>query len=164
MKNEQAVKAAFEYAAERYAAIGVDVNEVLKKMQGISLSLHCWQTDDVSGFENPDGELTGGIQATGNYPGKARNIDEVRADLLKVKSLLPGSHRINLHEVYGDFGGKKVDRDSRYRSLPFDRKYRRQDFLVAVVYARNHVACEPSHSLGFRPRDDYERRHARLGS
>ena len=103
MKNEQAVKAAFEYAAERYAAIGVDVNEVLKKMQGISLSLHCWQTDDVSGFENPDGELTGGIQATGNYPGKARNIDEVRADLLKVKSLLPGSHRINLHEVYGDF-------------------------------------------------------------
>ena len=74
MKNEQAVKAAFEYAAERYAAIGVDVNEVLKKMQGISLSLHCWQTDDVSGFENPDGELTGGIQATGNYPGKARNI------------------------------------------------------------------------------------------
>lgn len=64
-----------------------------------------------SGFENPDGELTGGIQATGNYPGKARNIDEVRADLLKVKSLLPGSHRINLHEVYGDFGGKKVDRD-----------------------------------------------------
>ena len=111
MKNEQAVKAAFEYAAERYAAIGVDVNEVLKKMQGISLSLHCWQTDDVSGFENPDGELTGGIQATGNYPGKARNIDEVRADLLKVKSLLPGSHRINLHEVYGDFGGKKVDRD-----------------------------------------------------
>ena len=107
MKNEQAVKAAFEYAAERYAAIGVDVNEVLKKMQGISLSLHCWQTDDVSGFENPDGELTGGIQATGNYPGKARNIDEVRADLLKVKSLLPGSHRINLHEVYGDFGGKK---------------------------------------------------------
>ena len=111
MKNEQAVKAAFEYAAERYAAIGVDVNEVLKKMQGISLSLHCWQTDDVSGFENPDGELTGGIQATGNYPGKARNIDEVRADLLKVKSLLPGSHRINLHEVYGDFGGKRVDRD-----------------------------------------------------
>lgn len=111
MKNEQAVKAAFEYAAERYAAIGVDVNEVLKKMQGISLSLHCWQTDDVSGFENPDGELTGGIQATGNYPGKARNIDEVRADLLKVKFLLPGSHRINLHEVYGDFGGKKVDRD-----------------------------------------------------
>ena len=89
MKNEQAVKAAFEYAAERYAAIGVDVNEVSKKMQGISLSLHCWQTDDVSGFENPDGELTGGIQATGNYPGKARNIDEVRADLLKVKSLLP---------------------------------------------------------------------------
>ena len=58
MKNEQAVKAAFEYAAERYAAIGVDVNEVLKKMQGISLSLHCWQTDDVSGFENPDGKLT----------------------------------------------------------------------------------------------------------
>ena len=55
--------------------------------------------------------MTGGIQATGNYPGKARNIDEVRADLLKVKSLLPGSHRINLHEVYGDFGGKKVDRD-----------------------------------------------------
>ena len=75
------------------------------------MSLHCWQTDDVTGFESPDGVLTGGIQATGNYPGKARNIDEVRADVEKVRSLIPGSHRLSLHAIYGDFKGKKVDRD-----------------------------------------------------
>ena len=74
-------------------------------------SLHCWQTDDVTGFENPDGQLSGGIQATGNYPGKARNIEEVRKDIEKVKSLLPGNHRLNIHAIYGDFGGQKVDRD-----------------------------------------------------
>ena len=74
------------------------------------LSLHCWQADDVSGFENA-GELTGGIQATGNFPGKARNIDELRADILKAKSYIAGNHRLNLHASYGEFGGKKVDRD-----------------------------------------------------
>lgn len=109
MKTEQ-IQKAFEIAAERYAAIGIDVNSVLDQMQKISLSLHCWQADDVSGFEST-GSLSGGIQATGNYPGKARNIDEVRSDILTAKSLIPGSHRLNLHEIYGDFGGKFVDRD-----------------------------------------------------
>ena len=105
------VKEAFDLAAERFAAVNVDVNSALEKLQKISLSLHCWQADDVTGFENPDGSLSGGIQVTGNYPGKARNIDEVRADILTANSFIPGTHRLNLHEIYGDFGGKKVDRD-----------------------------------------------------
>ena len=90
---------AFENARETYKRIGVDVDAALEKMKGISLSLHCWQTDDVSGFENPEGELSGGIQATGNYPGKARNIEEVRADLVKAASLIPGNHRIDRKSV-----------------------------------------------------------------
>ncbi len=72
-------------------------------MQDFHLSLHCWQADDVAGFEVQAGSLTGGIQATGNYPGKARNIDELRADILKAASYIPGTHRLNLHEIYGDF-------------------------------------------------------------
>ena len=108
--NEQNIRKAYELAVERYAAIGIDVEKVLEQLQGVQLSLHCWQADDVTGFEST-GELTGGIQATGNYPGKARNIDELRADVLKAASLIPGNHRLNLHEIYGDFGGKFVDRD-----------------------------------------------------
>lgn len=110
MKEAQIIKA-YEAAKERYAQIGIDTGEALKKLQNISLSLHCWQTDDVTGFENPDGQLSGGIQATGNYPGKARNIEEVRKDIEKAKSLIPGSHRLSIHAIYGDFGGKKVDRN-----------------------------------------------------
>ena len=108
--NEQNIRQAYALAVERYAAIGIDVEKVMEQLQGIQLSLHCWQADDVTGFESA-GELTGGIQATGNYPGKARNIDELRADVLKAASLIPGKHRLNLHEIYGDFGGKFVDRD-----------------------------------------------------
>ena len=108
--NELKIKQAYDLAAERYAAIGIDVEKVLDQLQKVQLSLHCWQADDVTGFEST-GELTGGIQATGNYPGKARNIDELRADILKAASLIPGNHRLNLHEIYGDFGGKFVDRD-----------------------------------------------------
>ncbi|MBQ3190287.1 MAG: L-rhamnose isomerase [Bacteroides sp] len=108
--KEQKIRQAYELAVERYAAIGIDVEKVMEQLQGIQLSLHCWQADDVTGFEST-GELTGGIQATGNYPGKARNIDELRADVLKAASLIPGKHRLNLHEIYGDFGGKFVDRD-----------------------------------------------------
>ena len=108
--NEQNIKKAYELAVERYAAIGIDVEKVLEQLQKVQLSLHCWQADDVTVFEST-GELTGGIQATGNYPGKARNIDELRADILKAASLIPGNHRLNLHEIYGDFGGKFVDRD-----------------------------------------------------
>jgi L-rhamnose isomerase len=102
---------AFDIAVERYAAVGVDVENALARLQEISLSLHCWQADDVTGFERPDGTLSGGIQATGNYPGKARDMEELRADIVKAKSLLPGSHRLSLHAIYGDFGGRPVDRD-----------------------------------------------------
>lgn len=111
MKKEIQINEAFQIAAERYAAIGVDVNQAMQQLQKISLSLHCWQTDDVSGFENQAGELTGGIQVTGNYPGRARNIDEVRADITKAASLIAGKHRLSLHEIYGDFGGKVIDRN-----------------------------------------------------
>lgn len=109
--KEELIRKAYEVAVERYAAVGVDANKALEDLQKISLSLHCWQADDVAGFENPDGELSGGIQATGNYPGKARNIDELRQDILKAASYIPGTHRLNLHATYGDFGGKFVDRD-----------------------------------------------------
>ena len=102
---------AFEIAAERYAAVGVDVNKAMEQLAKLSLSLHCWQADDVSGFEHQGGELTGGIQVTGNYPGRARTIDELRQDILKAKSFIPSSHRLSLHEIYGDFQGEKVDRD-----------------------------------------------------
>ncbi len=105
------VQKAYEIAKERYAAVGVDTEKVLEQMQNFHLSLHCWQADDVSGFEVQAGALSGGIQTTGNYPGRARNIDELRADIVKAKSYIPGSHRLNLHEIYGDFQGKVVDRD-----------------------------------------------------
>jgi L-rhamnose isomerase len=111
MIKESSVKKEFEAAAERYASIGVDANKALEKLQKISISLHCWQTDDVAGFEKQAGSLKGGIQVTGNYPGRARNIDEVRADIIEAKSLIPGTHRLNLHEIYGDFKGKIVDRN-----------------------------------------------------
>ena len=110
MKAELIDKA-YEIAKARYAELGIDTEKVLNQMQDFHLSLHCWQADDVTGFEVQAGQLTGGIQATGNYPGKARNIDEVRADILKAKSYIPGTHRLNLHEIYGDFQGKIVDRD-----------------------------------------------------
>lgn len=109
--KDSVIKSAYEAAKEQYAALGIDTEKVLKQMEDISLSLHCWQTDDVLGFENPEGGLSGGIAATGNYPGRARTIEEVKTDLAKVTSLLPGKHRINLHAIYGDFGGKFVDRN-----------------------------------------------------
>lgn len=110
MSKEQIVKS-YVVAKEKYSTLGVDVDNVIDKMQNISLSLHCWQADDGSGFENPDGPLTGGIVATGNYPGKARGIDQLRKDIAKASSLLPGSHRVSLHAIYGDFKGQFVERD-----------------------------------------------------
>ncbi len=109
--NEKLITEAYDIAKERYVAIGTDVDKVLDQLQDFHLSLHCWQADDVTGFEVQAGQLTGGIQATGNYPGKARNIDELRQDIIEAKSLIPGTHRLNLHEIYGDFQGKIVDRD-----------------------------------------------------
>ena len=109
--KDTAINQAYELAKERYASIGIDTEKVLSHLQDFHLSMHCWQADDVKGFEVQAGALSGGIQSTGNYPGAARNIDELRADILKAKSLIPGSHRLNLHEIYGDFQGKVVDRD-----------------------------------------------------
>jgi len=102
---------AYKLARERYAGLHVDTDAAMRRLEKISVSLHCWQGDDVAGFEGVGGALGGGLAVTGNYPGKARTADELRADLEKVYSLLPGKHRLNLHAIYGEFGGKKVDRD-----------------------------------------------------
>ena len=104
MKTEQILRA-YEVAKARYADLGIDTEAALAALQKVSLSLHCWQADDVTGFENRGGD------PTGNYPGKARNIEELRADILKAKSFIPGEHRLNLHEIYGEFGGGFIDRD-----------------------------------------------------
>lgn len=106
------VERAFELAAERYAELGVDVQQALTTLKSISISLHCWQGDDVGGFESSAGLTGGGIQATGNYPGKARNIDELRADLDQALKLIPGKHRVNLHAIYADYAGRRIDRDA----------------------------------------------------
>lgn len=104
------VKESYELAKKRYAQYGIDTDQVLETLKKIPISMHCWQGDDVIGFENPEGELTGGIQTTGNYPGKARTADELRSDIEKAFSMIPGKHRLNLHAVYGDFDGD-VERD-----------------------------------------------------
>src|SRR4030095_6814404 len=100
--SESSIKSAYALAKERYAALGVDTEPALARLEKVAISLHCWQGDDVGRFENPGGDLTGGIAATGNYPGKARTADELRRDLDVVYSLLPGSHRLNLHAIYLD--------------------------------------------------------------
>lgn len=102
----------YEMAREAYKGIGVDTDAVMARLAHIPISIHCWQGDDVGGFERPSATLTGGgIQVTGNYPGKARSIEELRKDLEKVYSLVPGPHRLNLHASYGEFGGEFVDRN-----------------------------------------------------
>lgn len=111
MANKENIKKAYELAKERYAEIGVDTEAVLKKMGITAISMHCWQADDVNGFENPDAGLSGGIQATGNYPGKATTIEQAQQDIEKAMSLLPGKQRLNLHAIYGDFRSGAVDRD-----------------------------------------------------
>lgn len=92
----------YELAREQFAAYGVDTDKAIEKALAVPVSLHCWQGDDVTGFENPNGELTGGIQATGNYPGKARNPAELRADIEKVLSFVPGAAKVSLHATYLD--------------------------------------------------------------
>ncbi len=109
--SDGAIEDAYALAKERYAAIGVDTDQALTALAKIPISLHCWQGDDVSGFENPDAELGGGIAATGNYPGRARNAEELRRDLDKAYSLIPGTHRLNLHAIYAETGGEQVERN-----------------------------------------------------
>lgn len=106
--NAEQLKQAYQIAKERYAAIGVDTDAALKKLQDIKISMHCWQGDDVKGFLSPEGDLTGGIMSTGNYPGAAKNPDQLRQDLEKAFSLIPGQHKLNLHAIYLDTD-EKVD-------------------------------------------------------
>jgi L-rhamnose isomerase len=125
------IEKSFSLARERYAKLGVNVVTALKALARIPISLHCWQGDDVGGFENFGGTLGGGLVATGNHPGKARTPDELRADLEMAYSLIPGKHRLNLHAFYGEFGGKKVDRDE-----------------IAPEHFKNWIAWAKRHGLG----------------
>jgi L-rhamnose isomerase len=110
--NPGRIEKAYKTAQEIYAECGVDTEKALKKLKEIPISLHCWQGDDVGGFERPGAALSdGGLQVTGSQPGKARTIDELRQDLRRAFSLIPGTHRLNLHAIYGEFGRKPVDRN-----------------------------------------------------
>ena len=109
--NEKHILQGYEYAKEAYAAIGVDVEAAMKRADAIPVSMHCWQGDDVIGFDGSD-SLTGGIQTTGNYPGRARNAEELRGDIDFARSLIPGATKLNLHASYAEKNGKKVDRDA----------------------------------------------------
>ena len=107
----ESIEQAYALAKERYAELGVDTDQALDRLRQIAISLHCWQGDDVAGFENLTDGLGGGLAVTGNYPGKARTPDELRSDLEKAFSLIPGTHRLNLHGSYAETGGQKVERD-----------------------------------------------------
>jgi L-rhamnose isomerase len=106
------VERTYELARERYAELGVDTDAALARLSAVPISLHCWQGDDVAGFENTGGELGGGLAVTGNYPGKARTADELRGDAEKALSLIPGKHRFNLHAIYLETNGARVERDA----------------------------------------------------
>jgi L-rhamnose isomerase len=111
MVKSTKLQQAYQIAKQRYAELGVDTDKALKVLQNISISIHCWQGDDVGGFENLGQELGGGLAVTGNYPGKARTPDELRADFEKALSLIPGKHRFNLHACYAEMQDRKVDRN-----------------------------------------------------
>jgi len=107
------IRKAFDLARERYGELGLDVETAMSKVDALPVSLHCWQGDDVGGFERPGAVLAGGgIQTTGNYPGKARDVSELRSDIEEVLTLVPGVKRLSLHASYGDFGGKSIERDA----------------------------------------------------
>ena len=109
--SDDQIEAAYAMASERYARLGVNADAALDAVARIPVSLHIWQGDDVTGFESPEAQLGGGLAATGNYPGKARNARELRSDLDRAYSLIPGSHRLNLHAIYAETGGKPVPRN-----------------------------------------------------
>lgn len=134
--GEKQVQSAYSLAKERYAALGVDTDAALKTLESVSISLQCWQGDDVGGFENTGEGLSGGIAATGNFPGKARTADELRMDLDQAYSLIPGKHRLSLHAIYAETGGKKIDRSEL---LP-------EHFTRWVDWAKTH-----EHGLDFNP-------------
>jgi L-rhamnose isomerase len=105
------VKEGYLYAKQAYVKWGIKVDEVLNKLKSVPISIHCWQGDDIGGFEVNASELSGGIEVTGNYPGKARTPEELRQDLEKALSLIPGKHRVNLHAIYAETDGQPVERD-----------------------------------------------------
>ncbi|MCW5551858.1 MAG: L-rhamnose isomerase [Verrucomicrobiae bacterium] len=109
--STRSIEQSYKLARERYAALGVDTDKAIRTLARIPVSIHCWQGDDVGGFENAGQELGGGLAVTGNYPGKARTPDELRADFEQAISLIPGRHRFNLHACYAETGRKKVERD-----------------------------------------------------
>lgn len=133
--SDASIEKAYDLAKERYALLGVNTEAVLTTLDSISLSLHCWQGDDVSGFENPGGSLTGGITATGNYPGKARNPLELRQDLDLAYRLIPGTHRLSLHAIY----------------LETDQKVERNEIQPGHFSAWVDWAKEHQHGLDFNP-------------
>ena len=112
MPNSKSLDSAYQLAKERYAQLGVDTDKALAQLVRIPISIHCWQGDDVGGFENAGQALGGGLAVTGNYPGKARTPQELRADFEKALSVIPGKHRFNLHACYAEMTGKKVERDA----------------------------------------------------
>jgi L-rhamnose isomerase len=114
------IEKTYAFAKEQYAAWGVDLDAAIARLRDISVSIHCWQGDDVCGFENPEAGLSGGILATGNYPGRARTADELRGDATKAMSLIPGRHRFSIHAIYLEPGAHRVERD-RIESKHFDR-------------------------------------------
>jgi L-rhamnose isomerase len=109
MGSEQ-IDQAYDLAREQFAELGVDVGQALERLRGVAISLHCWQGDDVAGFEGVADDIGGGLAVTGNYPGRARTPDELRADLDQALALIPGTHRLNLHASYAETGGKRVER------------------------------------------------------
>jgi L-rhamnose isomerase len=109
--NAKSIEKSYQLAKDRYAELGVDTDRALAQLAGIPISIHCWQGDDVGGFENAGMQLGGGLVATGNYPGKARTPEQLRSDFVKALSLIPGSHRFNLHASYAEMNGQKVERD-----------------------------------------------------
>jgi L-rhamnose isomerase len=111
MPNTKKIEQAYRISKQRYAQLGVNTDQALRKLKAVSISIHCWQGDDVGGFENMGSDLGGGLAVTGNYPGKARTPGELRGDFEKAISLIPGRHRFNLHACYAETGGRKVDRD-----------------------------------------------------
>jgi L-rhamnose isomerase len=144
--NSERIEQDFKAAKIFYEDNGIDIDEVFKRLEWFSISIQCWQGDDVGGFETPHSNLSGGgIQVTGNYPGKARNIHELKQDLLKALSLIPGNHRINLHAIYGDFGGKKLERD----------EIEPQHFQTWVEWAReNNLGLDFNATCFSHPRAD----------
>src|SRR4051794_15897758 len=111
MNAEPSIEKTYQLACERYARLGVNVERAIETLRSVTISLHCWQGDDVGGFESAAGLTGGGIQATGNYPGKARNADELRADVDQALKLIPGKHRFNLHAIYAETHGRPVERN-----------------------------------------------------